>query len=66
MTGAAAGSVTLDPAAKHRRDRTPALLLLAACGATVRSVIGLVSGSTFAYFIQPARREDLVFAGAIA
>jgi hypothetical protein len=34
-------------------QRVPALLVLATLGLTVRSVIGLASGSTFAYFAQP-------------
>lgn len=34
-------------------QRIPALLVLATAGLTVRSVIGLASGSTFAYFVQP-------------
>jgi hypothetical protein len=52
-----------------RGDRTPALLLLAACGATVRTVIGLASGSTFAYFIQPVATTVMlagVFVGSVA
>jgi hypothetical protein len=31
----------------------PALLVLATLGLTVRTVVGLASGSTFAYFVQP-------------
>jgi hypothetical protein len=31
----------------------PAILVLATLGLTVRTLVGLVSGSTFAYFIQP-------------
>ena len=34
-------------------QRIPALLVLATVGLTVRSVVGLASGSTFAYFVQP-------------
>jgi hypothetical protein len=34
-------------------QRIPAILVLATVGLTVRSVIGLASGSTFAYFFQP-------------
>ncbi len=36
-----------------RGTRIPAILLLATLGLTVRTLVGLVSGSTFAYFIQP-------------
>jgi len=36
-----------------RRRAIPAILLLATVGLTVRTLIALVSGSTFAYFIQP-------------
>jgi hypothetical protein len=36
-----------------RGDRPPALLLLATCGLSVRTAVGLLSGSTFAYFVQP-------------
>jgi hypothetical protein len=35
------------------RQRVPGLLMLATAGLTVRTVIGLASGSTFAYFAQP-------------
>jgi hypothetical protein len=31
----------------------PSLLLLAMCGLTVKTLVGVVSGSTFAYFLQP-------------
>lgn len=34
-------------------QRVPALLVLATVGLTVRTVVGLASGSTFAYFVQP-------------
>ncbi len=37
--------------ALHRR--IPAVLVLATFGLTVRTVVGLSSGSTFAYFVQP-------------
>jgi hypothetical protein len=33
--------------------RIPAILVLATIGLTVRTLIGLLSGSTFAYFLQP-------------
>ncbi|HET9665456.1 MAG TPA: VC0807 family protein, partial [Desertimonas sp.] len=31
----------------------PSLLVLAMCGLTVKTLVGVVSGSTFAYFLQP-------------
>lgn len=40
----------------------PALLLLATLGLTVRTVVGLASGSTFAYFLQPVA-TTVVLAG---
>jgi hypothetical protein len=36
-----------------RGTAIPAILLLATLGLTVRTSVGIVSGSTFAYFIQP-------------
>ena len=36
-----------------RGSRIPAILVLATLGLTVRTLVGLVSGSTFAYFLQP-------------
>jgi intracellular septation protein A len=36
-----------------RGRRPSAILILATIGLTVRTLVGLVSGSTFAYFIQP-------------
>jgi uncharacterized membrane protein len=36
-----------------RRKAIPAILMLATIGLTVRTLIALLSGSTFAYFIQP-------------
>jgi intracellular septation protein A len=36
-----------------RHQRIPALLLLATLGLTVRTTVGLISGSVFAYFLQP-------------
>jgi intracellular septation protein A len=46
----------------------PSILLLATVGLTVRTLIGLVSGSTFAYFIQPIATTVVlaaVFAGSV-
>jgi hypothetical protein len=42
--------------------KAPAVLLLAAFGLTCRTTVGLVSGSTFAYFIQPVA-TTLLLAG---
>jgi hypothetical protein len=36
-----------------RGRRVPAILALATLGLTVRTVVGFLSGSTFAYFVQP-------------
>jgi hypothetical protein len=36
-----------------RSEPIPGILLLATLGLTVRTLVGLLSGSTFAYFIQP-------------
>ena len=36
-----------------RGDRIPAILVLATLGLTIRTLVGLISGSTFAYFVQP-------------
>jgi hypothetical protein len=36
-----------------RGTKIPAILMLATLGLTVRTAVGLLSGSTFAYFIQP-------------
>ncbi len=36
-----------------RGERIPGILVLATLGLTVRTLVGLVSGSTFAYFVQP-------------
>jgi hypothetical protein len=36
-----------------RGREIPAILLLATVGLTVRTIIGVASGSTFAYFVQP-------------
>jgi uncharacterized membrane protein len=46
----------------------PSILLLATLGMSVRTIIGLVSGSTFAYFIQPIATTVVlaaVFAGSV-
>ena len=46
----------------------PAILILATLGMTVRTLIALVSGSTFAYFIQPIATTVVlagVFAGSV-
>lgn len=36
-----------------RGKQVPTILILATLGLTVRTLVGLVSGSTFAYFLQP-------------
>lgn len=49
------------------RRRIPALLLLATLGLTIRTAVGLASGSTFAYFVQPVATTialAVVFAGS--
>jgi hypothetical protein len=38
---------------KLRGRTVPSLVLLAMCGLTVKTLVGVVSGSTFAYFLQP-------------
>jgi hypothetical protein len=46
----------------------PAILLLATFGLTVRTVVGLASGSTFAYFVQPVATTvglAVIFAGSV-
>jgi hypothetical protein len=46
----------------------PSILLLATIGMSVRTLIGVVSGSTFAYFIQPIATTvvlSVVFAGSV-
>jgi hypothetical protein len=51
-----------------RRRAIPAILVLASIGLTVRTLIALVSGSTFAYFIQPIATTAVlagVFAGSV-
>jgi hypothetical protein len=42
------------------RQRVPGLLLLAALGATARTVLALASGSAFVYFLQPALLTGVV------
>jgi hypothetical protein len=49
------------------RQRVPALLVLATLGLTIRTAVGLASGSTFAYFVQPVATTvalAVVFAGS--
>jgi hypothetical protein len=46
-----------------RGERIPAILMLATLGLTVRTLVGLLSGSTFAYFVQPVA-TTVVLAGA--
>ena len=46
----------------------PGILMLATIGLSVRTIVGLVSGSTFAYFIQPVATTVVlaaVFAGSV-
>lgn len=46
----------------------PSILVLATIGMSVRTLIGLVSGSTFAYFVQPIATTVVlagVFAGSV-
>jgi hypothetical protein len=52
-----------------RKSRIPALLGLATVGLTVRTLIGLLSGSTFAYFVQPVATTVVIaaiFLGSMA
>ena len=52
-----------------RGTKIPAILLLATLGLTVRTAVGLASGSTFAYFIQPIATTvalAAVFLGSVA
>jgi hypothetical protein len=47
----------------------PSILLLATVGLTVRTLVGIVSGSTFAYFVQPIATTvvlAVIFAGSVA
>ena len=49
------------------RQRVPALLMLATLGLTIRTTVGMASGSTFAYFAQPIATTivlAVVFAGS--
>jgi uncharacterized membrane protein len=46
----------------------PSILLLATAGLSVRTAVGLASGSTFAYFVQPVATTVVlaaVFAGSV-
>lgn len=46
----------------------PSILVLATVGLSVRTLVGLVSGSTFAYFVQPVATTivlAVVFAGSV-
>jgi len=46
----------------------PSILLMATIGLSVRTLIGLLSGSTFAYFVQPIATTvvlAVVFAGSV-
>ena len=50
------------------RTAIPSILMLATIGLTVRTVIGVASGSTFAYFVQPVATTVVlaaVFAGSV-
>jgi hypothetical protein len=52
-----------------RGTAIPAILLLATLGLTVRTSVGIISGSTFAYFIQPVATTvalAAVFLGSVA
>jgi hypothetical protein len=51
-----------------RGTKVPAILVLATMGLTMRTLVGLASGSTFAYFIQPIATTvalAAVFAGSV-
>ncbi len=51
-----------------RGREIPAILLLATVGLTVRTIIGVASGSTFAYFVQPVATTVVLaalFAGSV-
>jgi intracellular septation protein A len=45
-----------------RAERIPAILMLATLGLTIRTLVGLLSGSVFAYFVQPVA-TTVVLAG---
>jgi len=47
-----------------RSARIPTVLLLATLGLTVKTLVGLLSGSTFAYFVQPVA-TTVVVAGVL-
>jgi hypothetical protein len=52
-----------------RGVRPPGVLLLATFGLTCRTVVGVLSGSTFAYFVQPVATAVMLavlFAGSVA
>jgi hypothetical protein len=38
---------------RHRGRTTPTLVIVALCALFVRTLVGVLSGSTFAYFVQP-------------
>ena len=38
---------------RHRGHTMPTLVAVTLCGLAVRTLVGVVSGSTFAYFVQP-------------
>jgi len=51
-----------------RRRTVPSLVMLAMCGLTVKTLVGVVSGSTFAYFLQPVATTiavGAVFVGSL-
>jgi hypothetical protein len=51
-----------------RGDPIPTILLLATLGLTVKTLVGLMSGSTFAYFLQPIATTvvlAVVFLGSV-
>ena len=38
---------------RHRGRKAPTLVIVALCALLVRTLVGVLSGSTFAYFVQP-------------
>jgi len=49
-------------------DVIPAILMLATLGLTIKTLVGLASGSTFAYFVQPVATTvilSMVFLGSV-
>ena len=51
-----------------RAERIPAILMLATLGLTMKTLVGLLSGSTFAYFLQPVATTVVlsgVFLGSV-